>query len=199
MKLKLFLISLILIINIGFTFTLILSTFYQSDDETTSKYSTIVSFFSGELKRSDTDFRNIVQLLKQDDVIEEKTIMSFSVSYAFNTNSSFIFTNFGEGTETDTILDYITRKNWSDYDIWVSNITSIPHLENTSEYVPDYLIYHFSDSIIDPTTTWYVSDQIFYINSLLADPKNPNIPDFLEPIYYSHSGMGGIVVYKINI
>jgi hypothetical protein len=45
--------------------------------------------------------------------------------------------------------------------------------------------------------TWYVDAQIFYIHSLLANPEDPNIPEFLEPIYYSHSGRDGVVVYKI--
>jgi hypothetical protein len=66
-----------------------------------------------------------------------------------------------------------------------------------------FLVLHiqvrFSGTVIDPATTWHVSDQIFYIHSLLANPENPNIPEFLEPIYYSHSGIDGIVVYKIDM
>jgi hypothetical protein len=40
---------------------------------------------------------------------------------------------------------------------------------------------------------------MFYIHSLLANPEDPNLPEFLESIYYSHSGRGGIVVYKIDM
>ena len=62
MKLKLLVISLILLINVGFAFTLLLSTFYQSEDESTSKFSTIINLLSSDkLKRSDTDFIKIVQ------------------------------------------------------------------------------------------------------------------------------------------
>ena len=199
MKLKLLVISLILLINVGFAFTLLLSTFYQSEDESTSKFSTITSLLSSDkLKRSDTDFTKIVQLLEQDKDIKNKTIMAFHLGYSFHTNSEFIFTSFDEGTQNDTVKDFITRKNWSEYDRWYSAINSF-EVEYQSERIPDYLIYSFSDTVIDPTTTWYVDAQIFYIHSLLANPEDPNIPEFLEPIYYSHSGSGGIVVYKINM
>ena len=199
MKLKLLVISLILLINVGFAFTLLLSTFYQSEDESTSKFSTIISLFSGKLERSDTDFIKIIQLLEQDKDIKNKTIMAYHLGYSFHTNSEFIFTSFDEGTQNDTVKDFITRKNWSEYDHWLSAINSIPPQRNQSEHIPDYLIYNFSDTVIDPTTTWYVDSQIFYIHSLLANPEDPNIPEFFESIYYSHSGRGGIVVYKINL
>ena len=199
MKLKLLVISLILLINVGFAFTLLLSTFYQSEDESTSKFSTITSLLSSDkLKRSDTDFMKIVQLLEQDKDIKNKTIMAYHLGYSFHTNSEFIFTSFDEGTQNDTVKDFITRKNWSEYDRWYSAINSF-EVEYQSERIPDYLIYSFSDTVIDPTTTWYADAQIFYIHSLLANPEDPNIPEFLEPIYYSHSGRDGIVVYKINI
>ena len=199
MKLKLLVISLILLINVGFAFTLLLSTFYQSEDESTSKFSTITSLLSSDkLKRSDTDFTKIVQLLEQDKDIKNKTIMAFHLGYSFHTNSEFIFTSFDEGTQNDTVKDFITRKNWSEYDRWYSAINSF-EVEYQSERIPDYLIYSFSDTVIDPTTTWYVDAQIFYIHSLLANPEDPNIPEFFEPIYYSHSGRGGTVVYKINM
>ena len=199
MKLKLLVISLILLINVGFAFTLLLSTFYQSEDESTSKFSTITSLLSSDkLKRSDTDFIKIVQLLEQDKDIKNKTIMAYHLGYSFHTNSEFIFTSFDEGTQNDTVKDFITRKNWSEYDRWYSAINSF-EVEYQSERIPDYLIYSFSDTVIDPTTTWYADAQIFYIHSLLANPEDPNIPEFLEPIYYSHSGRDGVVVYKINI
>ena len=199
MKLKLLVISLILLINVGFAFTLLLSTFYQSEDESTSKFSTITSLLSSDkLKRSDTDFTKIVQLLEQDKDIKNKTIMAANPAYSFHTNSKFIYSSFDEGTQNDTVKDFITRKNWSEYDRWFSAINSF-EVEYQSERIPDYLIYSFSDTVIDPTTTWYADAQIFYIHSLLANPEDPNIPEFLEPIYYSHSGRDGVVVYKINI
>ena len=130
---------------------------------------------------------------------KNKTIMTSTPAYSFHTNSKFIYAGFDEGTQNDTVKDFITRKNWSEHDRWFSAINSIPPQSIQSERIPDYLIYNFSDTVIDPTTTWYADAQIFYIHSLLANPEDPNIPEFLEPIYYSHSGSGGIVVYKVNI
>ena len=199
MKLKLIIISLILLINVGFAFTLILSTFYQSENENTSKFSTLFSFFSGELQNSETDFIKIIQLLKQDKNIEDKIIMGFSPSYSFNTGSKFIYTSFDEGLENDTVYDFITKKNWSEYSHWFSNTLSFPPHKEILHQIPDYLIYDFSDSIIDPNTTWYFTKQNFYIHSLLANPEDQNLPKFLNPIYYSHSGKNGIVVYEINL
>ena len=199
MKLNLIIVSLFLLVSIGFTFMLTLSTFYQSEDENTSKFSTIISLFSDKLKRGDTDFTKIVQLLEQDKDIKNKTIMAFHPAYSFHTNSEFIYASFDEGTQNDTVKDFITRKNWSEYDRWYSAVNSIPPQKNQSERIPDYLIYSFSDTVIDPTMTWYVDAQIFYIHSLLANPEDSNLPEFLEFIYYSHSGRDGIIAYKIDM
>ncbi len=209
MKLKLLVISLILLINVGFAFTLLLSTFYQSEDENTSKFSTITSLLSSDkLKRSDTDFTKIVQLLEQDKDIKNKTIMAFHLGYSFHTNSEFIYATFDEGTPNDSVKDFITRKNWSEFDRWYSAINSIPPQRIQSERIPDYLIYSFSDNLVESHVqlgylrggnAWGVDTQLFHVHSLLANPEDPNIPKFLEPIYYSHSGRDGIVVYKINI
>ena len=200
MKFKLIIISLILLVNVGFAFTLILSTFYQSESENMSKFSTIYGFFSGdELESTGIDFKKIVELLKQDKDIETKTIMAFSPSYSFHTNSKFIYTSFSEGAKTDTIKDFITKKNWSEFEHWYSSNTSIPPHKDTSNQIPDYLIYHFLDTVMDPTGTWYGADQAYYINSLIANPEDENLPDFLESIYFSNSGKSGVVVYKINL
>lgn len=198
MNLKVIVISLILMINVIFGFTLLLSTFYQSEDENTSKFSTLISFFSGKIQRSDTDFTNIIQLLKQDKDIETKTIMAFSPAYSFHTNSNFIFTSFDEGEETDTVEDFITRKNWSEFEHWLSSNNSIPPHKDISHQIPDYLIYAYSNTVIDPDTTWYFSDQNFYIHSLLINPEDPGLQKFLNLVYSSNSGRNGIIIYEIN-
>jgi hypothetical protein len=41
--------------------------------------------------------------------------------------------------------------------------------------------------------------KFFYIDSLLANPEDSNLPEFLEFIYYSHSGRDGIIAYKIDM
>ena len=200
MKFKLIIISLILLVNVGFAFTLILSTFYQSESENMSKFSTIYGFFSGdELESTGIDFKKIVELLKQDKDIETKTIMAFSPSYSFHTNSKFIFTSFNEGNKTDTVEDFITKKNWSKMEHWLSSNNSMPPHKTISNEIPNYLIYQFSDTVIDPAATGYGADQSYYINSLIANPENKNLPDFLDSIYFSNTGRSGVVVYEVNL
>ena len=76
MKLNLIIISLFLLVSIGFTFMLTLGTFYQSENSTDSKFDILDSLLAGELKNSEEDVRKIIQLLKQDENIEDKFIMT---------------------------------------------------------------------------------------------------------------------------
>ena len=197
MKFVLLAVSLILLINVVFSFGLLLSTFYQSENNDSSKFSTLNSFFSGDIKRSDEDFEKILELLKRDNDIENKYIMSYDSSYSFYTNSKFIFTDFSEGSENDSIMDFITKKNWSSFDHWLSSTNSIPPQKTTSKQIPDYLIYGFSNTVVDPTATWY-DEQLFHIHSLLVNPEDQNLPEFLNPIYFTNSSRGGVVVYEVN-
>ena len=63
--------------------------------------------------------------------------------------------------------------------------------------IPDYLIYSYSNIIDDPNTTWYKDDDSHII--ILQNPEDPDIPKFLNPIFSSTSGYGGVVVYEVNL
>ena len=198
MKLNLIIISLFLLVSIGFTFMLTLGTFYQSENSTDSKFDILDSLLAGELKNSEEDVRKIIQLLKQDENIEDKFIMTSSKTYPYYTNSKLIYTQFTEGSPDDTIEDFITKKNWSDYERYFSANNSIPFYHNIDMIqTPDYLIYKYSNIIDDPNTTWYKDDDSHII--ILQNPEDPNIPKFLNPIYSSVFGNGGIVVYEVNL
>ena len=198
MKLNLIIISLFLLVSIGFTFMLTLGTFYQSENSTDSKFDILDSLLAGELKNSEEDVRKIIQLLKQDENIEDKFIMTSSKTYPYYTNSKLIYTQFTEGSPDDTIEDFITKKNWSDYERYFSANNSIPFYHNIDMIqTPDYLIYNYSNIIDDPNTTWYKDDDSHII--ILQNPEDPNIPKFLNPIYSSVFGNGGIVVYEVNL
>ena len=109
MKLVLLVVSIILLINVGFAFGLLLSTFYQGENDDSSKFSTLNNFFSGDIKQSDEKFVKIIEVLKRDNDIENKYIMSDGdgAVYSFYTNSKYIFTTFNEGSENDPIMDWI--------------------------------------------------------------------------------------------
>ena len=198
MKLNLIIISLFLLVSIGFTFMLTLGTFYQSENSTDSKFDILDSFISGELKNSEEDIRKIIQLLKQDENIEDKFIMTSEKTYAYHTNAKLIYTQFTEGSPDDTIEDFITKKNWSDYERYFSANNSIPFYHNIDMIqTPDYLIYNYSNIIDDPNTTWYKDDDSHII--ILQNPENPDTPNFLNSIFFSTGGNGGIVVYEVNL
>jgi len=198
MKLNLIIISLFLLVSIGFTFMLTLGTFYQSENSTDSKFDILDSLLAGELKNSEEDVRKIIQLLKQDENIEDKFIMTSSKTYPYYTNSKLIYTQFTEGSPDDTIEDFITKKNWSDYERYFSANNSIPFYHNIDMIqTPDYLIYSYSNIIDDPNTTWYKDDDSHII--ILQNPENPDTPKFLNSIFFSTGGNGGIVVYEVNL
>ena len=199
MKFNLIVIALFLLVSIGFTFMLTLSTFYQNENSTDSKFSILDGLLTGELKSSEEDVRKIIQLLKQDENIEDKFIMTSSKTYPYNTNSKLIFAQFTEGTPNGTIKDFITKKNWSDYERYFSAKNSIPFHNNMDMIqTPDYIIYSYSNVLNDPNTTWYRLNPFDNI-SILQNPENPDIPKFLNPIFSSPSGYGGVVVYEVNL
>jgi len=199
MKFNLVVIALFLLVSIGFTFMLTLSTFYQNENSTDSKFSILDGLLTGELKSSEEDVRKIIQLLKQDENIEDKFIMTSSKTYPYNTNSKLIFAQFTEGTPNGTIKDFITKKNWSDYERYFSANNSIPFHNNMDMIqTPDYIIYTYSNVLNDPNTTWYRLNPFDNI-SILQNPENPDIPKFLNPIFSSTSGYGGVVVYEVNL
>ena len=199
MKLNLIIISLFLLVSIGFTFMLTLGTFYQSENSTDSKFDILDSLLAGELKNSEEDVRKIIQLLKQDENIEDKAIMTSFKTYPYHTNSKLIYASFTEGSPNDTIYDFITKKNWSAFEHYYSAINSTPPQNDLDMVqIPDYLIYGYTIySYNDPNTTWYKDDDSH--TEILQNPEDPDIPKFLNPIFSSTSGNGGVVVYEVNL
>ena len=63
--------------------------------------------------------------------------------------------------------------------------------------IPDYIIYIYSNIIDDPNTTWYMDDDSHI--TILQNPEGPDIPKFLNPIFSSTGGTGGVVVYEVNL
>ena len=126
--------------------------------------------------------------------------MSFEKIYSYHTNSKLIHTTFTEGSADDTIEDFIRKTSWSYYELYLSANNSLPPHKNLHiVQIPDYLIYTFSKLPDDPNTTWY-DDNVDNSNiKILQNPKDPAIPKFLNPIYYSAFGNGGVVVYEVNL
>jgi hypothetical protein len=134
--------------------------------------------------------------------IENSYVMSHWWSIAYYADSKLIYTDFKEGVEGDELNKYVTRENWSSYDIWWSNINSHPaDRYDLLDLKPDYIVYEpnttsllESKQLKDANTFGYLGQ--YKDLEILADIGNPSIPGNFELIYVSNST--GAVIYKIN-
>ena len=95
----------------------------------------------------------------------------------------------------DTILDYISRENWSDYELFESNIHSFPP-DRYDKYhpFPDYLVYQ--PIIKYPDEIWYDEGAATERLDILLDPNDPRIPTNFEFLFKSDKTQ--TVLYKIH-
>ena len=129
-------------------------------------------------------YKEIGQVLSKEYEIENKIIMSNSNNYAFYANSKFIHTTFREDDNIDSISSFLNRQNWSDYDLKISNISSIPQDRyGIRNPVPDYLVYEINES----------NNKILHA---LGEPNSSRIPLNLELLYISNDQ--SVLIYKIN-
>ena len=130
------------------------------------------------------EYKQIGEILSKELNIENKIVMANSMDYAYYAKSKFLFTNWREGIEEDTINSFISRANWSQYDIIISNAFSIPpDRPNTAHHVPDYLIYKRNVESVGSI-------------QVLENPEHPKIPNNFELMYMNDKT--GIVLYKIK-
>ena len=99
MRINIIIISLFLLVSVGFTFMLTLTTFLQSEDNKVSKFDILESLITGEIKNNEEDVRKIIEILKQDENIGDKFIMASSKTYSYYTDSKLIYAQF-----TDCLL-----------------------------------------------------------------------------------------------
>jgi hypothetical protein len=192
-KLGIIFVIIILIVNIGFSYKLLTATLYgDTYDGFFQEISKLIE--NKGLQERELEQTQIAQILSNDPDIEEKYLMAFDNSYAYYSNSKFVLTYLTEGNSNDTLNSFIKRENWSDYEILLSNIMSMPpDRNNIYNPIPDYLIY--KPVTENPNPIWYVNPQNPVV-SILSDPSNPNIPSNFEAIFYSNNT--GTVVYKIQ-
>ena len=146
-------------------------------------YKNII-FSEEHLEKRSLKFTEIGHILSQEHNIESKYVMANSLNFAYYSNSKYIYAKFTEGNENDSINSYISRENWSLYELTSSNVFSYPpDRYNKINPSPDYLVYDKKDR--DMTNL-----------QILSDPKNPEIPSNFELIYMSDKT--GVTVYKIH-
>ena len=92
-------------------------------------------------------------------------------------------------------MDYISKKNWGDFEILTSNIHSFPPDRlNRYDTFPNYLIYepYFSD----PNLTVYDRGSATKQLEILLNPNDPRIPANFELLFQSDKT--DTVLYKIH-
>ncbi len=92
-------------------------------------------------------------------------------------------------------VDYISRKNWSNSELFESNIHSFPP-DRLNKYhpFPDYLVYQ--PIFRYPDTLWYDNGVATEKLDILLDPNDPRIPTNFEFLFKSDKTQ--TVLYKIH-
>nr|AIF16763.1 hypothetical protein [uncultured marine thaumarchaeote KM3_74_H09] len=202
------LVSVVLLTNIGFSYKLFEYNLYDPlpDSEGLMSGAGAHKGVVGELyslfqetepkPQAGKDLKEVGDILSKQPGIENSYVMTRALSYAYYADSKHIYTDFMAGMKNDTINQFVTRENWSPYDIYYSNISSYPvDKNNLYKSTADYLIYqpppaHFGN------TTWYVKPVTYPDLQILLDPENPDIPSNFELLYKSDATQ--TVVYKIH-
>ena len=185
---------IILALNSGYTYKLIDASYYGNP--ISSLENEFANIFQSRLISDNSlyDILLISEILKTQSGIEESYVMATEPSYSFHSNSNFMHAVFSEGNSDDTILDYISRENWSDSELFESNIHSFPPDRHDKYHpLPDYLVYQ--PIIRYPDEIWYDTGGSEKLDALL-NPNDPRIPTNFELLYQSDKAQ--LVVYKIH-
>ena len=132
-----------------------------------------------------TEVKRIGEILSQQDDIQNSYVITNDWSIINYCNCKLLFADFIEGDGKENLASYITRENWSENDLFISNMLSVP-LDRNNVYkpVPDYLVYH-------PTILLKSPENL----KVLENPNDPKVKSFMELLYKSKLGT---LVYKIK-
>jgi len=174
-----FIISIIIVSNLIFSYELQAMLLFNDNFD----WKDIFSSNDYELSAA-YEMKDIGEMLAKEPNIENKYIMTDGNAFAYYANSKYVFVQFKEGPKDATIMEYVTRQDWSDFEIAFSNIESIPNDRyNMYNPLPDYLIYLHEQNKIPSLR-------------VLQNPDDPNIPKNFELLYKNDKS--GIFVYKIE-
>ena len=187
-------IALILVGNLGYSYV----TFkISSSGVPFTNIQDEISFLSQnrQIEQFGLDWKPLIDELKKQPGIEQSVIMSSYLYLPYHIQSKSVFVSFNEGSENDSVENYILRKNWNDIELMNSNIRSNPiDRHNIIKPIPDYIIYTPTPYL--KTEGWQPPAQLEYLK-ILSDPNNKEIPSNFELIYESQIPQE-VFVYKIN-
>ena len=181
-------ISIILLLSVNLAFSYKFMNMIEYGDKSFDGIIGEVEKIFGDKKHRQhlgTEVQRIGEILSQQNDIENSYVMGNNWAFVYYCNCKLLFADFNEGDGKESLHSYITRENWSEKDIFISNILSIP-LDRNDVYkpVPDYLIYHPTVLIESPENL-----------KILENPNHPKVKSYLELLYKSKLGT---LVYKIN-
>ena len=174
-----FIISIIIFSNLIFSYELQAMLLYDDNFDWKDVFRDNHNY-----ENSAHEMKQVGEILSKEPNIENKYIMTSEVEFAHYANAKYLDVGFDEGSQDATIMEYVSRQGWSDYDIAVSNIYSVPNDRyNIYNPLPEYLIYLDKPNRIPSL-------------QVLQNPDDPNIPKNLELLYKNDKS--GIFVYKIK-
>jgi len=181
-------ISIILLLSVNLAFSYKFMNMIEYGDKSFDGMIEEVEKIFGDKKHGlhiGTEVQQIGEILSQQDNIKNSYVMGNDWALLYYCNCKLLFADFIEGDEKESLQSYITRENWSENEIFISNILSIP-LDRNGVYkpVPDYLVYHPTVLIESPENL-----------KILENPNHPKVKSYLELLYKSKLGT---LVYKIN-
>ena len=182
-------IALILLSNFGYGYILYRAThsnepFVSIEDEFAKLSKNTPSELPGK------EIKKIGDILSKQPNIENSYVMVPHHHYAYYINGKIVEGIFNEGIPDDTLENYVTRKNWTETEIFNSNLFSQPmDRQNINNPKPDYLIYALNEHG-GPFQHEYLKN--------LGNPDSSTIPSNFELLYFSNEANSIHAVYKIN-
>lgn len=182
------LISLLILVNLGFSYKLLLMIYFgdYSFEGISGEISKLFNRNDSLYHRAE-EVKKIGKMLSLQPNIENRYIMVSDISYAYYANSKSVSYMYHEGNENQTLNSFVNREGWSAYDLFKSSTNSQPPDRNIIYHPkPDYIIYEPLRAV----TTIQKPLQI------LEDPSDPRIPSNFE--FFFKSNKTGAIIYRIH-
>jgi hypothetical protein len=193
--LKIIILIMVVVLSVNMVFSMRMQELWLYDDFKLGLKDAILGLFQKHEPRSQwgEEIKEIGDVLSRQPGIENSYVMGAIATYSYYANSKFVYADFQEGKKGDPIEKFITRENWSEYDIYFSNLNSHPpDRRNIYKPMPDYIVYF----PLPPSSKLDLSKTQYEEINILTDPTNPKIPNNFEFLYKENKT--GTVVYKIH-
>lgn len=190
-KISLIIFTVIILVNIGYSFSVVQYSLYDNVDIPSLEKGIFV--LDKEITPKGKELKIIGDILSKQPGIEESYVMSSHNGYSFYSNSKYLHTHFFEGNAGNSINEFVLREDWTDFQKFVSNLHSMP-IDRHDLVKPkaDYLIYEPQNH----DNVYLSTDRSYELEEILSEPNHQKIPENFEVLYNSPESK--IIAYKIN-